>query len=97
MCRKQEGPKRQRTTSASASPPRELHRTESQADSDDGTNGRVSTAKKIRGAAARNHKEKEAREERERSRKEAAQKRMGRAERRRVDGKLWSASIMHKC
>ncbi|KAF8862641.1 hypothetical protein BDZ45DRAFT_738964 [Acephala macrosclerotiorum] len=82
---KPEGPKRQRTASASPSPPRELQRLESQADSDDGTNGRISTAKKIRGAAARNHKEKEAREERERARKEAAQKRMGRAERRRVD------------
>ena len=42
--------------------------------------------KKIRGAAARNHKEKAEREERERSRQEAANKRKGRAERRRIDG-----------
>lgn len=87
--RKPEGTKRQRTASASPSPPQELQRPESQADSDDGANGRVSTAKKIRGAAARNHKEKEAREEREKSRKEAAQKRMGRAERRRMDGEFY--------
>lgn len=49
-------------------------------------------AKKIRGAAARNHKEKELRDERERQRQEAAKKRMGRAERRRVDGDTDSPS-----
>lgn len=48
--------------------------------------------KKIRGAAARNHKEKELREEKERQRLEAKQKRMGRAERRRVDGKSLSTT-----
>jgi len=84
---KPDGPKRQRTASASPSPSpnRELQTVESQADSDDGTNGKTTGAKKIRGAAARNHREKELREERERSRLEAANKRKGRAERRRVE------------
>jgi len=88
MFRKPDGPKRQRTASASPSPSpnRELQTVESQADSDDGTNGKTTGAKKIRGAAARNHREKELREERERSRLEAANKRKGRAERRRVEG-----------
>lgn len=82
---KPDGPKRQRTASVSPSPTREPQRLTSQADSDEGANGRTAGAKKIRGAAARNHKEKELREERERSRQEAAKKRMGRAERRRVE------------
>ncbi|RDL40832.1 FYVE zinc finger [Venustampulla echinocandica] len=81
---KHEGIKRQRTLSASPSPSRELQQTPL-ADSDDGTNGRQTGARKIRGAAARNHREKEMREERERTRQEAANKRKGRAERRRVD------------
>jgi hypothetical protein len=85
MNRKPEGSKRQRTTSASPSPSREHRRFTSQADSDDGTILRNTGAKKIRGAAARNHREKELREERERSRLEAKKKREGRAERRRVD------------
>ncbi|OBT57626.1 hypothetical protein VE04_05033, partial [Pseudogymnoascus sp. 24MN13] len=50
-----------------------------------GTRRKRGRAKKIRGAAARNHREKEAREEREKTRLEAANKRKGRAERRRVD------------
>lgn len=50
------------------------------------------SAKKIRGAAARNHREKELREEREKARLEAANKRKGRAERRRVDGTLSPSS-----
>ncbi len=83
---KLDGVKRQRTASASPSPSGEPHRFASQADSDDGTNGRPTVGKKIRGAAARNHKEKEMREELERSRQEAANKRKGRAERRRIDG-----------
>ena len=49
---------------------------------------RNSGGKKIRGAAAKNHKEKSEREERERLRLEAKRKREGRAERRRVDGKI---------
>jgi hypothetical protein len=83
---KLDGVKRQRTASASPSPSGEPHRFASQADSDDGPNGRPNTGKKIRGAAARNHKEKEEREQLERSRQEAANKRKGRAERRRIDG-----------
>jgi hypothetical protein len=81
--RKLDGVKRQRTASASPSPSGEPHRFAPQVDSDDGTNGKLNVGKKIRGAAARNHKE---REEKERSRQEAANKRKGRAERRRVDG-----------
>ncbi|CAD6443899.1 e465f6bd-85a2-471d-99f5-88e507279279 [Sclerotinia trifoliorum] len=91
---KHEGPKRQRTDSASPTPedeekPQEpLQRSVSQAESDDSAiigNGRFGAAKKIRGAAAKNHREKELREERERSRLEAANKRKGRAERRRIE------------
>jgi hypothetical protein len=72
--------------SASPSPSNDLPPFTSQNDSDDGANGRVGGAKKIRGAAARNHREKEAREERERSRLQAANKRANRAERRRIEG-----------
>lgn len=60
-------------------------------ESDNERNGTHQSGKKIRGAAARNHREKELREERERARLEAANKRKGRAERRRVDG-TWSPS-----
>lgn len=89
---KHDGPKRQRTDSASPTPeddekPQEAPH--SQAESEDSTivgNGRFGAAKKIRGAAAKNHREKELREERERSRLEAANKRKGRAERRRIEG-----------
>jgi hypothetical protein len=84
--RKLDGVKRQRTASASPSPSGEPPRFTSQADSDDGASGRPNVGKKIRGAAARNHREKEMREELERSRQEAANKRKGRAERRRIDG-----------
>ncbi|PMD63326.1 uncharacterized protein K444DRAFT_523524 [Hyaloscypha bicolor E] len=82
---KLDGVKRQRTSSVSPSPSGEPHQFASQADSDDGTAERPTVGKKIRGAAARNHKEKAEREERERSRQEAANKRKGRAERRRID------------
>ncbi|KAI9732946.1 MAG: hypothetical protein M1818_007379 [Claussenomyces sp. TS43310] len=82
---KPEGPKRQRTASASPSPSREIARFASQHDSDEDTKVRSGGARKIRGAAARNHREKEMREERERQRTEAANKRKGRAERRRVE------------
>ena len=94
MSRKPDGPKRQRTTSRTPTPPRELERFTSQADSDDGTNGRPTGTKKIRGAAARNHREKELREERERSRQEAANKRKGRAERRRIEGQSFRIQVM---
>ncbi|TGO50625.1 hypothetical protein BCON_0179g00050 [Botryotinia convoluta] len=88
---KHDGPKRQRTDSASPTPeddekPQEAPH--SQTESEDSTivgNGRFGAAKKIRGAAAKNHREKELREERERSRLEAANKRKGRAERRRIE------------
>lgn len=92
---KHEGPKRQRTDSASPTPeddekPQETpQRSVSHAESEDSAiigNGRFGAAKKIRGAAAKNHREKELREERERSRLEAATKRKGRAERRRIEG-----------
>ncbi|KAH8590777.1 hypothetical protein B0O99DRAFT_634094 [Bisporella sp. PMI_857] len=83
--RKPDTVKRQRTNSASPSPTHEPHRFASQADSDDGVNARSSGSKKIRGAAAKNHKEKTEREERERLRLEAKKKREGRAERRRID------------
>lgn len=85
---KPDGAKRQRTISASPSPTREPNQFTLQADSDDGTNIRNSGGKKIRGAAAKNHKEKSEREERERLRLEAKRKREGRAERRRVDGRI---------
>lgn len=55
-------------------------------ESDDGEKNKTLGVKKVRGAAARNHREKEIREERERSRQEAANKRKGRAERRRAEG-----------
>ncbi|KIN08070.1 hypothetical protein OIDMADRAFT_140540 [Oidiodendron maius Zn] len=81
---KQDGPKRQRTSSASPSPLQDQRQTTSQVDSDDGATARSIGSKKIRGAAARNHREKELREERERARQDAKMKREGRAERRRV-------------
>lgn len=86
IIRKPETAKRQKTASQSPSPPSDIPRHASQAESDDGTVVRPTGAKKIRGAAARNHREKELREEKERQRLEAKQKRMGRAERRRVEG-----------
>ncbi|KFY74519.1 hypothetical protein V499_05458, partial [Pseudogymnoascus sp. VKM F-103] len=79
-------PKRQRTLSNSPSPQKEAPTPFGPSnDSDDAEATRPVGAKKIRGAAARNHREKEAREEREKTRLEAANKRKGRAERRRVD------------
>lgn len=85
--RKPEGSKRQRTASASPSPNPNERFTSQTADSDDGMNGRNNGSRKSRGAAARNNREKEIREEKERSRLEAANKRKGRAERRRAEGK----------
>ena len=82
--------KRQRTTSDSPTPPQNHRRSDSQNMSDDEAVPRNASGKRIRGAAARNHREKEMREEKERQRTEAANKRKGRAERRRVDGKLKS-------
>ncbi|RQM07452.1 hypothetical protein DH86_00002908 [Scytalidium sp. 3C] len=82
---KPEGSKRQRTASASPSPNPNERFTSQTADSDDGMNGRNNGSRKSRGAAARNNREKEIREEKERSRLEAANKRKGRAERRRAE------------
>ncbi|KAH8816868.1 hypothetical protein F5884DRAFT_777695 [Xylogone sp. PMI_703] len=82
---KLESSKRQRTASISPSPTNNDRFASQTADSDDGINGRSNGSRKVRGAAARNHKEKEMREERERSRQEAANKRKGRAERRRAE------------
>jgi hypothetical protein len=84
--RKQGSTKRQRTLSNSPTPQNDVAQFASKDDSDDPLSSRNGTKGRIRGAAARNHKEKEAREERERSRQEAANKRKGRAERRRIDG-----------
>jgi hypothetical protein len=94
--RKPDGPKRQRTATVSPSPSREPKQFTPQADSDEGANGKNTNVKKIRGAAARNHKEKEMKEERERSRQEAAKKRMGRAERRRVEGENQDVTPMNE-
>lgn len=91
---KQDGPKRQRTSSASPSPLQDQRQATSQVDSDDGATARSTGSKKIRGAAARNHREKELREERERARQDAKMKREGRAERRRVYGEDMSVRIM---
>ncbi|KAK2624097.1 hypothetical protein QTJ16_006731 [Diplocarpon rosae] len=84
---KLDGPKRQRTASVSPtpSPTRQVHPIASQVESDKEANDRQAGTKKIRAAAARNHRDAELREERERSRVEAAAKRKGRAERREVE------------
>lgn len=94
ICRKQEASKRQRTATGSPSPSNEQPRFAPQNDSDDGTNMRNGSAKRVRGATARNHREKELREEKERIRAEAANKRKGRADRRRVDGMLKSLLLI---
>jgi hypothetical protein len=86
--RKQEASKRQRTASNSPSPSNDQPRFAQQNESDDGTNTRNGGAKRIRGAAAHNHREKELRDEKERIRAEAASKRRNRADRRRIDGML---------
>ncbi|KAI9861054.1 MAG: hypothetical protein M1813_005483 [Trichoglossum hirsutum] len=85
--------KRQRTASNSPSPPSgPAHRTNSQmGDSDDDApsnkNSISSGGKRIRGAAARNHREKEHRDqkEKEKERADVAGRRKARAERRRGD------------
>lgn len=70
--------------SRSVSPVKGLHNDAAE-DSDTEMNGQDTVSKKIRGAAARNH-ERKLREDREKARLEAANKRKGRAERRRVEG-----------
>ena len=78
--------------SRSASPQKQPGDVDVDQESDNERNGAHHSGKKIRGAAARNHREKELREERERARLEAANKRKGRADRRRVDGTLSPSS-----
>lgn len=75
--------KRQRTSSQSESPPPERHNALSGEQSDDETQTR-STSKKARNA--RNHRERSEKEDKDRQRQEAANKRKGRAERRRAEG-----------
>ncbi|MCJ1481878.1 hypothetical protein MMC06_002038 [Schaereria dolodes] len=81
------GIKRQRTTSGSSSSPSNIKKSQEGVESEDdaGLAGNQNDgAKKIRGAAARNHREKELRDrekEREKERADAAGRRKGRAER----------------
>lgn len=76
--------KRQRTISS----PGSLSRSEAGSSDEEGHDATSSkgTKKTPRGAAARSQKEKEQREQRERERMEAANKRKGRADRRRAEG-----------
>ena len=91
--RRKEDTKRQRTGSDSSSLPSDSKTLLPNADSDEDagqtTKAAAGSHKKIRGAAARNRREKEIRdreEKRERERADAAGRRKGRAERRRGDG-----------
>jgi hypothetical protein len=86
--------KRQRTYSRSPSPSKDDPKASGAIEDSDDEKSRNNGPKKIRGAAARNHREKEAREERERQRLEAATKRKGRAERRRVEGELHGCTTL---
>ena len=93
MIRRKESTKRQRTGSGSSSPPSDSRTLLPNPDSEDEGDKPIKAAggshKKIRGAAARNHRDKEIRdreEKRERERADAAGRRKGRAERRRGDG-----------
>lgn len=81
-----ESTKRQRTQSNSPPASQDAALPASQNDSDDALPTRNSSGKRIRGAAKRNHLEKEQREEVKRQRLEQQSKRENRAQRRRVDG-----------
>ncbi|KAK1655900.1 PHD-finger domain-containing protein [Colletotrichum phormii] len=82
-CRNSASLKRQRTSSPSMSPPPE--KTEAiEDDTDEENNGRNGQPKKPRGT--RTQREKSDREERDRQRAEAANRRKGRADRRRAEG-----------
>lgn len=86
--RRNENVKRQRTTSGSASSVSQSKSRPRDADSDNETEKPEKT-KSIRGAAARNHRNKEVRDreaQREKERADALGGRKGRAERRRGDG-----------
>jgi hypothetical protein len=78
--------KRQRTISSRGS----LSRSEAGSSDEEGQDATSSkgTKKTPRGAAARSQKEKEQREQREKERMEAANKRKGRADRRRAEGEF---------
>lgn len=91
--RRKEDTKRQRTGSDSSSLPSDsktlLPNADSDEEGDQSTKAPTGSHKKMRGAAARNHRDKEIRdreEKRERERADAAGRRKGRAERRRGDG-----------
>lgn len=91
-CRTKDGSKRPRTdsgSSASSSNPRGAQ-DNVEIEAEDTQVAASSTGKNIRGAAARNHRNKELREREEKQQKDrldAASKRKGRAEKRRGDGK----------
>ena len=82
--------KRQRTGSDSASPGLDkVAQATSSSDEALASKSMDHTPKKIRGAAARNHQQKELREQKERERIEAASRRKTRVERRRGDGMVY--------
>jgi len=79
--------KRQRTISSPGSLSRSDAGESEEESGQDATSGK-GAKKAPRGAAARSQKEKEQREQREKERMEAANKRKGRAERRRIEGEF---------
>lgn len=83
--------KRQRTVSS----PGSLSRSEAGSSDEEGQDAASNkgTKKTPRGAAARSQKEKEQREQREKDRVEAANKRKGRADRRRAEGKCLHSQL----
>jgi hypothetical protein len=94
-CRNKGPNKRQRTDSSS--PPLEKPAAvTSSSDEALAANLVQNIPKKIRGAAARNHREKELREQRERERIEAAIKREARSTRRRGDGEIDWFSLLQR-
>lgn len=92
--RPDEGSKRQRTESASSASSNDKQRAQAdEGENKDSNAGAPTAGKNIRGAAARNHRNKELRQREEKQQKDrldAASKRKGRAERRRGDGKTLS-------
>ena len=81
--------KRQRTSSNSQSPSFDKPKSNRTSSSDEALAAikqSEHSPKKIRGAAARNHREKEQREQREKERADAAGRRKARSEKRRGDG-----------
>ncbi|KAK7985216.1 hypothetical protein PG988_002838 [Apiospora saccharicola] len=92
--------KRQRTNSKSPSPSADQAPMESREESEDESGSRIGVSKKSSRNNVRNQREKtereERREEQERKRVEAANKRKGRAERRRADGMTAATTITAK-